>query len=313
MFEKLSAILFLFFSSTSWSAPYSVVIPKQEDEAKINAAFFENSKRRDLNDSEKAVLVEIETRAGTCGGFFTENRNRDFLITTARHCAVYYFPEMCQQGKISVTTESGRFKGVCSEVVAEDPKTDIVTFRARFEANQVDQVRAHIAFLRLKATDPRIGTPLKALGYPADPYRLGKSTVTENCWVNGPLRSRSEYYNDLLLGYYTQSEIAEVDNANRGWPKGNEGTNAYPDVELRANRVYKSALLLGHNCTIYYGNSGGPMMIDKTNEVVGLGSSAVTGIFREIPSSASNSMGRISEFVVNNRSNLQAAGVILAP
>lgn len=308
---KIKIVLFSFvvlqatvFLSAAWSVPHSVVLPKQQDSAGHKVTFFENSLRRDLNEYEKAFLVRVEVdQACSCAGFFTENSNKDFLITTARHCAYYYFTEACQQGKVSIVTESGGFKGVCSEVVASDHGTDIVTFRARFDADQSARIGASIAFLRLKAGDPDIGTALKMLGYPADPDRGTRATVTENCWINANNPDDSSAWS-----YYTKSERLQIIEESK---KGGSLSSLPADYSQRQNRI--STQYLGHNCTTYRGNSGGPMLVAGTDMVVGLPANYSPGMFRGLPSSASEYMYRMSEFVVNNRASLQAAGVVLVP
>jgi V8-like Glu-specific endopeptidase len=80
--------------------------------------------------------------------------------------------------------------------------------------------------------DPAGGRRLQMIGFPADWYgkSLGGTVVTENCWMANSVR-----------------EPANVDTI----------ITPHPDA-------------LSHNCATYGGNSGGPMLSESTNLVVGL-------------------------------------------
>jgi len=86
--------------------------------------------------------------------------------------------------------------------------------------------------LLLADFDPAPGRRLQLIGFPSDWYAksLGGAIITENCWLS-------------------QSPRQPVNVA----------------VPMKP-----TPLALSHNCATYGGNSGGPMLIESTNVVVGL-------------------------------------------
>lgn len=80
--------------------------------------------------------------------------------------------------------------------------------------------------------DPTVGRRLQLIGYPSDWYAktLDGTVVTENCWMTSSKRQA-------------------------------------PDIQ---SQITPRPLALTHNCATYGGNSGGPMIIENSNIVVGL-------------------------------------------
>lgn len=80
--------------------------------------------------------------------------------------------------------------------------------------------------------DPAVGRRLQLIGFPSDTYAksLGRTVITENCWLTSSKRQP-------------------------------------PDIQSQIN---PRPLALTHNCATYGGNSGGPMIIENSNIVVGL-------------------------------------------
>lgn len=80
--------------------------------------------------------------------------------------------------------------------------------------------------------DPSVGRRLQLIGYPSDWYAksLGDTVITENCWLTSSKRQAA----------VIQSSITPP------------------------------PLALTHNCATYGGNSGGPVIIENSNIVVGL-------------------------------------------
>jgi hypothetical protein len=116
---------------------------------------------------------------------------------------------------------------------------------------------------------------LKMVGYPLDGQSNFRTTVTENCWV---LQSPVE-------SPHINTEYQWKDTAAR------------------------------HNCSTYAGNSGGPMLMENTDIVVGLPFTYKPDDFNqyapfEIDSSAW--MALMSEFVEKFYDQLNTAGVIIA-
>jgi hypothetical protein len=185
---------------TAWQSPE--LSPRQ---------FFENSRRRDANASERALVAYVNG----CAAFFVENSRGKVFLASARHCFSSAITRWCQGG--------GQFRdndgkvGVCTRVVAAATDLDIAVFEASFAHAPATQ-------LRLAAYAPPVRTRLFMIGYPADAdpttARRGRLTVTENCWVLSSdtpspyqdLRDRSAHHNCSTYG------------GNSGGPMIAEGT-----------------------------------------------------------------------------------------
>jgi hypothetical protein len=121
-------------------------------------------------------------------------------------------------------------EGHCRRVVAADDHHDVVVL-------EVDIAHASTGdtTLRLASFVPKVGTKLVMLGYPMDEDpvnpREGALTTTENCWT----------LSDGVASPYVGQD--------------NDVT-----IDLSAQ----------HNCSTYGGNSGGPMYVAGTRDVIGL-------------------------------------------
>lgn len=134
--------------------------------------FFQNSTRRDATAQEADHVVN----ARGCAAFFVANRSGKTLLGSARHCFNYSITNWCQGGGM-VTDNQGR-TGTCQRIVAADANHDIAVFEAKFPYVPEEQDT-----LRLAAYQPKLQDRLVMIGYPADKYRLGRLTTTEDCWV----------------------------------------------------------------------------------------------------------------------------------
>lgn len=133
-------------------------------------ALFKNSVRRDPVWHEAAAVVNV----GGCTGFHVTNTAGKHFVMSARHCFKKQATQWCSNG--------GKFRkpdgeiGTCVRVVAGDTRHDIVLFEGAFPSP------AQVT-LSLASTPAPERARLQMIGYPADIYRKGKLTVTENCWV----------------------------------------------------------------------------------------------------------------------------------
>lgn len=134
--------------------------------------------------------------------------------------------------------------------------------------------------LSLAANAPKVKDALKMIGYPADQNsgshvgRFGKLTVTENCWVLG-----ANYESPYIGSEYVYRDIAAL-----------------------------------HNCSVYGGNSGGPMILEKTEVALGLPFTYSDDLQERSSSdlqTASN-MAQMSDFVATFRTILDNYKVSLA-
>lgn len=226
--------------------------------------FFANSIRRDATESERQQVMQLPG----CTGFYIENTKDTVTIVSARHCFDFAPEHFCQNGGL-FSSGDGQ-EGRCREVIAAGDQHDIVVFRADFAKKPASE---HA--LRLSSSVPTPQTRLKMIGYPQDPERDGKLTVTENCWVISSDGQSPYFARDARL----------------------------PDRTSR------------HNCSTYGGNSGGPMLIEGTREVVGLPFSySKRDLTPRQPDNVSTAayMTRMADFVEQHREALDAAGILTA-
>jgi hypothetical protein len=230
---------------------------KNEGDAELSQ-FFRNSTRRDVTEEEASKIARMPNG---CTAFFVENTQAKTYVGTAKHCVSDNFNRWCAKGY--VTTPGGE-KLVCNQILIEDPRRDIGIFEVSREGAMPAE-----RTLKLAAYQPDVKTKLVMLGYPADKYRRGALTATENCWV-------------------TKSTVRS--------PHGGVASD-------------RSSL---HNCTTYGGNSGGPMISEGTNEVIGLPFTYAPNDYRlRDPENLGSAayLAQMADFVEANRKKLDELGV----
>jgi hypothetical protein len=122
---------------------------------------------------------------------------------------------------------------------------------------------------------PQAQTRIYLVGFPNDQYAFSGANVTENCWILS---------NDISYPY--QGTIY--------WKKGLQDP------------------ALWHNCSTFGGNSGGPVIIEGSNVVVGLPFTYdQTNIGNKNPYSSQARFNLMSNYVELLRNDLEDAGVIL--
>ncbi len=267
---------------------------------KIN--FYQNARRRDPSAEELKPIVKINTRMFTCAGFFVKNRANDFLIATARHCALYRFEKVCKEDGVEVITAAGGFRGRCERVIAEGTYDDMVVFKARF-SNPDRKILKSIGFLALSAVTAPQGMPLTVIGYPSDQYRNRRLTLTENCWAND-----GASVNDLLTPAENMATEKAAERSRKYFRTMNEDYEAYIGSHkfMSARAQHQS-----HNCTTYQGNSGGPFLWSGRSIAFGMPGGSHQDVYRAFPETASNKFLSTVGFARNNRLALEQAGVVL--
>lgn len=222
--------------------------------------FTRNSIRRDPKaDDEKNAVIQVTTNIGSCVGFFVANKENKPYVATGRHCADYLMTDWCKStqakddGNYSIgypyvsDDSKSRIKGGhCNRVVAGTVKDDIVIIEV---SEPPSDVKDKMRFLRLAGFCPEVGDTLKMIGKPGDNERDGKLTVTEKCWDNtgGGIYAGTRILNTRVI---TESEVQN---------KKNKKMARLLDKKYRYN-----------NCSTYAGNSGGPIFLEGTNQVVGM-------------------------------------------
>jgi hypothetical protein len=124
---------------------------------------------------------------------------------------------------------------------------------------------------------PAVFAELQMLGFPADNVQNGKPTMSEQCTVKPP-------------------ESLDIDGKN-------DPTNY--DIQIKP-KIGK------HNCDVYGGNSGGPIRIRGTHDVIALPASYIPENYQKGSMLASAFMELTKGFIDRNRKSLIAAGVSLS-
>jgi|CXWL01.1.fsa_nt_gi hypothetical protein len=264
--------------------------------------FYKNSRRRAPTAAERKPIVRISTKLLNCAGFFVKNQADEFLIATARHCALYRFEKACKDNDIEVVTAAGSFLGRCESVIAEGRNDDMVVFKARFTAPK-KKLLTFIDFLALSAVPAPQGMPLTVIGYPADRYSNGSLTLTENCWANNGTTADS-----LLTSEERLATQKAADRTRKYFQSKGEDYDAY----VGFHKFFSThSQLQAHNCTTYQGNSGGPFLWSGHPIAFGMPAGSHPDVYREFPETASNNFTTTAGFVRGNRQALERAGVAL--
>jgi len=234
--------------------------------------FFENSVRRDPGPQDPIdaiVHVYFTSDSGarfSCTGFFLQNGTEEFMVATARHCFQYQVTQACDSGQIEFKTAVGGFSGRCSNVIVADPRDDFTILEADF-GHDSGSASQKIGNLSLTHQSFKPGTKLKMIGYPSDPERKGQLTVTENCWIQS---DKSPDFVESL----TPEENQKRQNAYEEFKKRTAGSKDTSELRARLSVEHEN-----HNCSVYGGNSGGPIIIDGTRTVVGIPSAYWPGFY----------------------------------
>ena len=258
--------------------------------------FFDQSERRSplVTEGRGVVRMQVSTPGAgsySCSAFLVDNVGHRPLIATARHCVGYEMGAACDASRLSFFTQGSRVSGTCARVVAETPTLDMVIVEATFD--NWATIEKSVQFYQLSLQRPRLGTPLEMIGYPADRLREGAFTISKNCSVND--------HSTMLNSDLTPEELAEVARlAGAGTP------NALAAIVVHNRVAY-------HNCTVWGGNSGGPILIAGTKTVLGQPTSYINGAYVNLKSSErAASMSSTADYIDANRATLAAWGVIFA-
>lgn len=263
--------------------------------------FFENSQRRDLEaDKKRWVLRAVKKgQKKRCSSFLVENTQNRWFVATGKHCFDDAMEKQCLEKNVEFlpANRSGvSFVGRCQNVIIEDPRDDIVIVEIEIlnrhrkrASNQLKQkLRENYQALRLSSYIPPVGFRLQLLGFPRDRIRQGEATISENCWVMPP-------------GSPTPIQVIPQ----------TEWDQEYLDF-YRQRSPSETPHLLGHNCSVYGGNSGGPIILENTLDVIGLPSSYYPGLYAEAPSTTSHSFDEMYLFVKKHRTLLEQNGIVIS-
>ncbi len=245
------SIKLLFFCGISLVLPFSWAYALQPD-LLHNVFMFENTLRRDGTFDEAKSIVYMSSG---CTGFFVKNKNNKPYIMTARHCYNYNFTQQCQKGLIylyAISEDHTPHIGRCQNIIASSALDDAVIFEAQFEKEFYPPLDSY----SLAGTEAPTCSKAELIGFPADPERQGRFTVSENCWTQPSDSLHAEYmFTD------PDKEQEAIEDTRKYWEEN-------PD--LLAQLTSLSIKPGYHNCSVYGGNSGGPLKLAGQKIAIGL-------------------------------------------
>jgi len=246
------------------------------------ADFFSTSTRRNLRASELGSIVSLSTDKGNCTGFRVKNDQGRLYIATARHCFDYQATLACKESRFLVGTMGDpAYLLDCLRIIAASTEDDMMIFEAEVRAstNKARETQKVLNFLEaysLADYYPALYTGLQMIGLPADKYNNVTPIMSENCNV--------------------QPQALDV----KGFLAAPAGTpELKPDIGF-------------HNCNVYGGNSGGPIKIRNSADVVAMPSAYYPGVYEKGSYYNAAAMELTKGFVDRNRETLVKAGVHLS-
>lgn len=227
--------------------------------------------QRYLVEPTQAPFI-ISVNAG-CTGFILDTAKK--IAVSAQHCGVTQASQICflqsrlrgDDWKIS----SCQYEGAVAEIIEASPvaELDYVIFRYEFTKTEPKGLRsvrlAKQDFLQTLHKDQR---RLKMLGYPGDAYQRTRLT-SSSCLVRDPSIS--------TLASQTPPEAQQASDAIiKAWEddKRYSGRDDYRDMREACFFIASSHLKLRptfkEDCSVYGGNSGGPILIENSQIVIGM-------------------------------------------
>lgn len=243
-----------------------------------------------------------------CAAFAVRHTSKGrFVFASAYHCVSPPGPEgWCKTLQAGVEDiEDHNQIGRCSEVLFQDVTWDLFLFEVKPAGDSAEkrlENEGHLSKLirlRFPSFMPRLDEPLIALGFPADSFRQGKATVTVKCEVT----SRNEE---------SRRTVTE-----RIYRRGGRVPTA---TELKEISEEPTSLRFGHNCSIYGGNSGGPMLYELSDIFVGLPTTYVpqkqqNGLYKSDDPATwakGEDAALFVDLVVDRKKELQELGIVMA-
>lgn len=173
-------------------------------------------------------------------GFLIRNSQSRLLAMVARHTFKNSIERACNNPGYQIYFLE-KHRGRCTQVVASSSHYDLAVIELSF-GQRTEDVLEIAKPLRLTSEVLTTGSAVKAIGYPGDHIRRFQLTTSDDCWLGSDSFQPNELESKANLKWEFQQRL-------------------------------RSDLVL-HNCQIYAGNSGGPLIDKSTGEVF-----AVTNFF----------------------------------
>lgn len=275
--------------------------------------FFENSWRRDTT-SEELRHIARAVRAGQktgCTGFWVKNPQDRFFFATARHCYNWTISQSCHDDEIRIYPDGKmkeEFSGRCKQVIASSLRHDVAVIeveirdpdKQKASSQLLNRVKNYIKPLKLADFSPQENDRLVMYGFPSDRDRNRSATTTENCWIL-PSDTQSVWY------------ALDHDNYEDGfarWLERSRNTPIAPQIQYYRDQLKQTRHR--HNCSVYGGNSGGPILLEGTNYVIGLPVTYYPELYQEIPSNFGHELEDIATFLEHHPQLQEKTGQLSA-
>lgn len=237
-----------------------------------------------------------------CVGFFVKNNKNKIYVATARHCVAYEMTKACINNSFTLKTMIGEHIGVCKKVVVGTGEDDMIIIEVEFPNKRI--IQDFFLPLTIASYFPEQWTRLNLIGFPTDYYRKGKFTSATNCWVNNNIDGFNIKIarNHLTTRQYRENQAEYNHRVQTGV------TTPSLSSQIKPINSY-------FNCSVYGGNSGGPILVEGSTEVVGIPNAFLPNSSGSKPRVFNyNYMEQFETtygFVKRNASTLKKAGVII--
>ncbi len=178
------------------------------------------------------------------------------LVGSARHCVDFDAKAACAKGLGMKAYATGDI-GKCVSVLLDDEDADFFIFEASFDGHpdEYEKVEQLIPAIVI----PDGSEEVEAYGFPADEGRHQLPTKTDHCHL---FNAFADPEFKKFYAYFLNDESKAASGATT--------SDASDKFTAGVAALYKNETFLRHNCSIYGGNSGGPMILKGTHYLVGM-------------------------------------------
>lgn len=238
---------------------------------------FSDARRETISSTEVPYMLAVNSK---CSGFIIDHEKR--IAITATHCDVAKKSPICfgQEQLINFEEQKSvtcpKHGGYISEIIESSSHLDFdyVIFRYEFD-NPVTSIGQSVRLNGERNLESLLNgkTELNMIGYPGDPDQQSRLTRSR-CRVRTSTLHHDELgefsfqvkklYNDF------QSKLSEKPDLLKD-PDLNEAITICFQEALDKAHQYRPSFKT--DCSVYGGNSGGPILIEASKVVIGMPSS----------------------------------------